>query len=46
MLKENNLEFEPGIVACTCHPRYTGSISRRITVQTSLGINVEGLSQK
>jgi hypothetical protein len=26
-----------GIVVCSCYPSYTGGISRRITVQVSLG---------
>jgi hypothetical protein len=27
-----------GVVACTCHPSYAGTINRRIMVQISQGI--------
>jgi hypothetical protein len=29
-----------GVVECTCHPNYAGSINRRIMVQSSPSINV------
>jgi hypothetical protein len=33
------------MVVCTCHPSYTGSINRRLMVQTSTGINVRKISK-
>jgi hypothetical protein len=33
------------MVAHTCHPRYAGSVNRRIIVQTGLGINMRLLSK-
>jgi hypothetical protein len=31
--------IKAGLLVCTCHPSYMGSISRRISVQASWGIN-------
>jgi hypothetical protein len=36
---------ELGVVGCTCHPSYMGSINRRIVVQADLGISVRPYSK-
>jgi hypothetical protein len=30
----------PGVVVCTCHPTFTGTIKKRIMVQVGPGINM------
>jgi hypothetical protein len=41
IMANKNLQDLLGVLVCVCHPSYTRSINRRITVQACPGINAK-----